>query len=216
MYLYTIATVTVHICTVIVARVFDLLLFFLSPTSDSHLNSLFLISSQLSLSLISTLLSSLFLSSQLCTAKSISLSDPTIQSASPIISTCRWTRWRHSAHMKTTGLLDGPWFGDPRPWRFRIRWVLAEASLPSWCLDLWLLGFDPFFIICLISVFWDFIWLGWMGWWWWLCGCSIWLLMVAGGWVWVILGFCWVCERVLERRGKEIIKKCKKNKYFIE
>ena len=22
---------------------------------------------------------------------------------------------------------------------------------------------------------------------------------VAGGWVWVILGLCWVCERILER-----------------
>ena len=34
--------------------------------------------------------------------------------------------------------------------------------------------------------------------------------MVAGDWVWVILGLCWVCERVLERRGKEIIKNVKK------
>ena len=24
--------------------------------------------------------------------------------------------------------------------------------------------------------------------------CSIWLLMVVGGWVWVILGLCWVCS----------------------
>ena len=37
-----------------------------------------------------------------------------------------------------------------------------------------------------------------------------------GGWVWVILDSCWVCEKVPERRGKEIIKKCKKNEYFIE
>ena len=34
--------------------------------------------------------------------------------------------------------------------------------------------------------------------------------------MWVILDSCWVCEKVPERRGKEIIKKCKKNEYFIE
>ena len=39
-HLCTIAIVTVHICTVTVARVFDF--FFLSPTFDSHLSSLFL------------------------------------------------------------------------------------------------------------------------------------------------------------------------------
>ena len=157
-------------------------LFFLSPASDSHLNSLFLISSQLSLSLISTLF----------TALSFSHLNSTLQSqlASSIISTCSWTHQRHSAHMKTTGSLGEPWSSDLRPWRFQIRRVLAGASLPSCCSDLWLLGFDPFFIICLISGFWDFIWLGWMGWWWWLlddggwrwwlCGCSIWSLIVAG------------------------------------
>ena len=67
-YLYTIATVTVHICMITVARVFDILL---------------LIFSLLPLTLISTLSfsfhhSSFFLSSQLCTAKPISLFDPTI------------------------------------------------------------------------------------------------------------------------------------------
>ena len=33
---------------------------------------------------------------------------------------------------------------------------------------------------------------------------------VPGGWVWVILGLCWVHERVPERRGKEIIKNVKR------
>ena len=133
-------------------------------------------------------LSCLWLSSQLSlshfiTTLSFSHLNSTLQSrlASPIISTCCWTRRRHSAHMKMTGLLGEPWSSDPRPWRFQIRRVLAGASLPSCCSNLWLLGFDSFFIICLISGFWDFIWLGWMGWWWWLCGCSIWSLMVAGG-----------------------------------
>ena len=41
---------------------------------------------------------------------------------------------------------------------------------------------------------------------------AMWLfyLIVDGGWVWVILGFCWVCERVPERRGKQIIKNVKR------
>ena len=41
---------------------------------------------------------------------------------------------------------------------------------------------------------------------------------VAGDWVWVILGLCWVCERVLERREEREgnNKKCKKIEYFIE
>ena len=40
---------------------------------------------------------------------------------------------------------------------------------------------------------------------------------VAVGFLWVILGLCWVCERVSKRRrGKEIIQNCKKNEYFIE
>ena len=41
---------------------------------------------------------------------------------------------------------------------------------------------------------------------------------MAGGWVWVILGLCWVCERVPERREERegIHKKCKKIEYFIK
>ena len=41
---------------------------------------------------------------------------------------------------------------------------------------------------------------------------------IVGGWVWVILGLCWVCERVPERREEREgnNKKCKKIKYFIE
>ena len=35
-------------------------------------------------------------------------------------------------------------------------------------------------------------------------------MVVAGGWMWMILGLCWVCERVRERRWKEIIKNVKK------
>ena len=45
-----------------------------------------------------------------------------------------------------------------------------------------------------------------------LCN-SIWglfYLIIDGGWVWVILGLCWVCEGVPERRGKEIIKNVKR------
>ena len=73
MYLYTIATVTVHICTVTVTRVFDF--FFLSLASDSHLNSLSHFITALSFSHLNSYHSSLFLLSQLYTAKSISLSD---------------------------------------------------------------------------------------------------------------------------------------------
>ena len=50
--------------------------------------------------------------------------------------------------------------------------------------------------------------------WWWLMIVGGWWLWVGGWvgwWVWVILGLCWVCERVPERRrGKEIIKNVKR------
>ena len=36
----------------------------------------------------------------------------------------------------------------------------------------------------------------------------------GGGWVWVILGLCWVYERMEEREGNN--KKYKKNEYFIK
>ena len=112
-----------------------------------------------SLFLSSQLCSQLFLSSQLCTTKPISLSNPTIQSASPIISICCWTCQRHSAHMKMIGLLDEPWSSNPRPWWFRIRQVLAEAPLPSCHLDLWLLGFDRIYGFRVLISFLLFVWL---------------------------------------------------------
>ena len=120
--------------------------------------------SLLPLTLISTLSfsfhhSSLFLSSQLCTTKPISLSNPTIQSASPIISICCWTCQRHSTHMKMTGLLNEPWSSNPRPWQFRIRRVLAEAPLPSCHMDLWLLGFDRIYGFWVLISFLLFVWL---------------------------------------------------------
>ena len=49
-------------------------------------------------------------------------------------------------------------------------------------------------------------------------GCSSTEKTVAGSWVWVILGLCWVCERVPERKEEREgnNKKCKKIEYFIE
>ena len=50
----------------------------------------------------------------------------------------------------------------------------------------------------------------------------VWLdeFLLKGGWLGVGVGVARrrrrVCEFVVERRGKEIIKKCKKNEYFIE
>ena len=41
---------------------------------------------------------------------------------------------------------------------------------------------------------------------------------MAGGWVWVILGLCWVCERVPKRReeSEENNKKCKRLNILLD
>ena len=177
-----------------------LIFFFLSPTSGSHLNSLFLISSQLSLFLISTLLPALSFSHLNSALQS--------RSASPIILTCCWARRRHSTRMKMTGLLGGPWSSNPRPWWFRIWQVLAGAPLPSCYSDLWLLGFDRIYGFWVLIRFLLFVWLvgfgisyGWVEW----VDDGGFLMMVAnnGGcvvvlfdcWWWLVArcGWFWVC-----------------------
>ena len=85
-----------------------------------------------------------------------------------------------SNHMKTTGFLGGPWFGDPRPWlseRWWFRWVHSIWSL--------MVAGCGWFWVCVGSVARPKRrWLAGCGWFCWRMGVGVarWILL-KGGWL---------------------------------
>ena len=139
-----------------------LIFFSLSSTSDSHLNSLFLISSQLSLSLISTLLAALSFSHlnsapQSQSASLIQQSNQPLRSSQfavelvrGIVRTWKWSAYSTNHDPAIQGL-DG---SDPASTsRSSVTFLSFGSMAFGFWSDLWLSGFDKFFIICLISGF---------------------------------------------------------------